>query len=170
MSIEFFILKTWRYLSLIAAVVFLFLKYYALPDMVAVYFSKQAISSGFLPKDQFFYLFATLLLVINIFPSLLIAPFKKLPPSTLPSFLKKYSGTAFLNETFENWINLIIGSVNSILIVSLLILSKINSTEYHTNINDYNWFSTISFIGFILLLVYPFVKIKLFAPKSENFS
>ncbi|MES2796323.1 MAG: hypothetical protein V4683_10170 [Bacteroidota bacterium] len=168
MTIEYFVFKTCRFLTLIAAIIFLFLKYFALPDMVAVFYNTKSQAAGFLPKDQFFYLIATLLIVVNIIIPVLIHLFKKFKIeklSSLGDYFGKTFNLHFYQHNFENWINLIISFLNILILLSLLILGKLNSTEYNSSIGEFNWFSKLAFSCFLILLIYPFAKI--FLSKSS---
>ncbi len=161
MSIEYFVLKTWRFLSLGFAILFLFLKYYAMPDMVAVFFNNLSKPEGFLPKNQFYYLFTSLLLAINLLPAFLLFIGKNnLNPILigLPiSFSKKFDNNSF-KIWFENCINLTISVLNTILIIAILILAKLNSSEYLVKIGDYNWFLYVLIFGLISIIVYPIFR------------
>lgn len=167
MTIEYFVFKTVRFLSLALVIIFLFLKYYSLPDMVAVFYNNQSKAEGFLPKDQFFYLIGGLLVGINLLTPILINIIKKLPVSFFESFLGKNVQKSTVNEIFENWINLIISSINIILVLSVLILGRLNSTEYTSNIGDYGWLLKLCFSVIIILFAYPFLKLKFSKPTAD---
>ena len=168
MSIEFFTLKSLRFLTLIGAIVVLFLKYYQWPDLVAVFYNNSSKAEGFLPKSQFFYLVSSLLLAINLILPILITLFKKLPDfhfSKVYYFFNKTFNKLTNQEIFENWINLSISSLNLLILLALFLISKLNSTEYNASIGNYGWFLKFTFALIIIMVVYPFFKI--FLAKNE---
>lgn len=162
MTIEYFVYKSGRYLTLALAVLFLFLKYYTLPDMVAVYYNNQSMPEGFLPKDQFFYLVSSLLLFINLLLPLLIIIFKKYILANKDSKISILGNEISSNQVFEifqNWINLIITSLNLIIFLAVMIIAKLNSTEYTTSINNFEWLQYIFLIFIIIAILYPLLKL-----------
>jgi hypothetical protein len=162
MTIEYFIFKSGRFFGLAFAILFLFFKYYSLPDMVAVFYNQQSKPEGFLPKDQFFYLISSLLLFINLLFPLLIIIFKKYIFSNKNSKISIGTIEITANQVFEifqNWINLIITCLNLIILLAVMILAKLNSTEYTTSINNFEWLQIIFFIFIIAAILYPFVKL-----------
>ncbi len=168
MTIEFFVFKTLRFLTLIACLVFLFLKYFQLPGLVAVFFNRSNNSEGFLPKDQFFYLISFLLFVVNLLLPLLFILLKKLPDysfKTINNTLNKKLSKADYLIISENWINFIISSLNTLVLLSILIIARLNATEYSDKVSDYDWFVKLIFSILIIVLIYPFFKIFAFNPK-----
>jgi hypothetical protein len=160
MSIEYFVLKSGRYLSLIALVVFLLLKYYQLPDPVAVYFEKNTAAAGFLPKSDVFYSIMGLILGLFALTEVLLSVLNKVlaNKNSLVVWGKTWHKEGF--STFcKNWINLISVTVHSLLILAVLILAKLNSTEYAVTVADYNWYQLTLLLGLFLLILYPVVKL-----------
>lgn len=170
MTIEFFVFKTLRFLTLIVCLIFLFLKYFQLPDLVAVFFNKSNSSEGFLPKDQFFYLISFILFIVNLFVPILFILLKKLPDLFFDkinnTFKKNLSKNDYLSIA-ENWINLIITSLNILLLLSILIIARLNATEYSDKVSDYSWFVKLIFSALIIMFAYPFLKLFTFTNKVE---
>jgi hypothetical protein len=165
MSIEYFVFKTIRFLALITSILFLFLKYFALPSMVAVFFSNKNLPEGYLPKSQFFYLITFLLLIINLLTPLLINISKKIVKSTKQNYFEifgKKIDKEFLSQNFENWINLIIAALNILVLLAILIISRLNSSEYTDGVNNYEWFSKLIIATILLIIIYPLIKIIFF--------
>lgn len=168
MTIEYFVFKTARYLTLISVIIMLFLKYYAMPDMVAVNFNKYNSVSGFLPKDQFFYLTTAILISINLFSPILIAIVKKLPYTFFEKFNGRMQNSKATKEIIENWINLTMALVNILILLSILVLAKLNSTEYINNVSDFKWLAYFGIISLIAILIYPIFKWIFISPISVN--
>lgn len=170
MTIEFFVFKTLRFLTLIVCLIFLFLKYFQLPDLVAVFFNKYNNSEGFLPKDQFFYLISFILFTVNLFIPILFILLKKLTNHFFDklnsTFNKNLSKADYLNIS-ENWINLIITSLNILVLLSILIIARLNATEYSDKVSDYSWFVKLIFSALIIMFAYPFLKLFAFTNKVE---
>jgi hypothetical protein len=158
MSVTYFIFKTLRYFTLLGAIIFLFLKYYQLPDPVIVYFNSDTSPGGFLPKSQFFYLYLSLLIIPNIILSIcyefIKGFFKKNFNLKVPNQALTF---AKYNSFFENWINLILLLLNFSLMAAIMILGKLNSTEYPVTIANYSWFPLFLALLVIVGIAYPIV-------------
>ena len=162
MAIEYFIFKTLRFLTLITSIIFLFLKYFSMPDMVAVFFGKSGDMNGYLPKDQFFYLIVFLLVLINLLIPLLSSTFKKSPNNWIESINRFFNKNLKSNKYFEivtDWANLSITFFNLLVLLSILIISRLNATDYISSVSDYSWFGVFTFSLFIIIGVSPFIKI-----------
>jgi uncharacterized membrane protein len=160
MSIEYFVLKTGRYASLIFLVIFLFLKYYQLPDPVAVYFQADSKPAGFLPKSQFFYSICAIILIFFIVFQVLLSLLAKHSKTTTGQYIlgKSIGSPAFKNLT-ENWINLISTALHTLVMVAVLILAKLNSTEYPVTVANYTWFIPFILVCLAIIIAYPLLKI-----------
>ncbi len=115
MSIEFFISRTWRYLSILAFVIILLFTYRGLPDPTAVHFGPNGRGDGFLPKNEVFYLFAAVMFTFNILSMLLANSVKRLPVNAfqwIPNKKWLQAGNQ-LNVAIVNWINFLPAIVNS---------------------------------------------------------
>lgn len=162
MAIEYFIFKTLRFLTLITSIIFLFLKYFSMPDLVAVFFGNSGGKNGYLPKDQFFYLIVFLLILINLLIPLLVTTFKKSPikwMDSLNNFFSKNLKPANYFEIVTDWANLTITIFNLLILLSILIISRLNATEYISSVGEYSWFGILSFSLFLIMLGYPYIKI-----------
>lgn len=167
MSIEYFVLKSGRFLSLILLIIFLFLKYYQLPDPVAVYFDNNNAAAGNLPKSQFFYTLAAIIFGMYILAELILKICKKLFEAEKNYIVgaKEIKGT-LIRETSENWINLISTCIHLAILVATMILAKLNSTEYAVTVANYSWFVIFLQLLLVLLLFYPFLKYLLAKPAN----
>jgi uncharacterized membrane protein len=171
MSIEFFVYKTLRFLILIVAIIFLFLKYFAFPSMVAVFFNSKNLPEGYLPKSQFFYLITFVLLAINLLTPLLINLMKNFLKSSskqIFNLFDKSINKEYIFQNFENWINLLIAALNTLIFLAILIIARLNATEYTDSVSNYAWFAKFIFALMLVIFIYPFSKI--FFYKTPNIS
>ena len=162
MSIEFFIARSWRYVSLAALVFFLLWTYTGMPDAVAVHFDNQGVANGFLPKTQVFYVIMALVLVFNILPLMLIKPINQLPDaaiSILPIKKEWQQNREEFNESISNWLIVLPAIVNTIMLFSIKILGKLNDVQYHSTFSDYNWLAIFILVLFVIWIFYLPVKL-----------
>ena len=66
MSIDHFVSRFWRVASIIAFGITLLFTYRGLPDPTAVHFGESGRGDGFLPKEEIFYLLASVVTFINV--------------------------------------------------------------------------------------------------------
>lgn len=149
MSIEFFLSRTWRYLSILAFVVVLLFTYRGLPDPTAVHFGENGRGDGYLPKNQVFYLFAGIMFTFNILLVLLVNSVKKLPVTVFQWIPNKKWLIDFkqLQLAVLNWLNLLPAIVNTFLLLLLRALLTLNDERsFKTD------FSYLLIVGVVLIL------------------
>jgi uncharacterized membrane protein len=118
MSIEHFFSRVWRYLSILAFVIVLLFTYRGLPDPAAVHFGPDGRGDATLPKNQVFYLFASVMLGLNILVVVLMNNIQKLPITAFQwipnkNWLKDRSQVI---EVIVNWLNFLPAIVNTFLL------------------------------------------------------
>jgi hypothetical protein len=156
MSIEFFVARAWRYASLIGLVMFLFLTYSGMPEVVGVHFDPKGNADGFIPRSNFFYLIVGLTLVANVLPIMIVKPFGQIPDDAFrkwpnaPLWLGNREG---FNEVFGNWMHFLSAVVNTIIIFCIKIIGKLNDNQYHVSVGDYEW---LLWMGIFLFLAWLF--------------
>mgnify|MGYP006186922565 CR=1 FL=1 len=72
MSIDYFVSRAWRIVSMVAFGITLLFVYRGLPDPAAVHFGETGRGDGFLPKEEIFYLSAGIVTILNVLALLLI--------------------------------------------------------------------------------------------------
>ncbi len=72
MSIDYFVSRVWRIVSMVAFGITLLFVYRGLPDPAAVHFGETGRGDGFLPKEEIFYLTAGIVTILNVLALLLI--------------------------------------------------------------------------------------------------
>lgn len=168
MSIEHFFSRVWRYLSIVAFVMVLLFTYRGLPDPTAVHFGTDGRGDATLPKNQVFYLFASLMLGLNIIVVLLINSIQKLPSTSFQwipnkNWLQDHKQAI---EVIVNWLNFLPAIVNTFLLLILRALLALN--DERTFNTDYTY---LLIIGIVLLLIWLFylpIRLLYTNPKIET--
>jgi uncharacterized membrane protein len=152
MKVNTFGIKVWRGLSVALVLGGTAFGYSLLPEDVAVHFNGAGQPDAFMSKAQIFYLFMGLILVNNV---LVMALAKRL--LLLPSHLLPIPNQAAwsrqrdeLNEHLRNWFYCIVAGINTILAVTMMALSTVNSNQSTYNLFDFKW---LSYSVVILLLI-----------------
>jgi uncharacterized membrane protein len=168
MSIEFFISRVWRYASILAFVVVLLFTYRGLPDPTAVHFGPDGRGDGFLPKNQVFYLFGSIMFGLNILIVLLINTVKKLPSRAfnwIPNkiWLEDYKQ---LQTAIINWLNFLPAIINTFLLLILRALLALNDERSFNT--DYTYLPVLGAVLFFTWLFYLPIKLLYTKPKIEE--
>ncbi len=131
--------------------------YSVFPEMVAVDFSNTGAAELYVSKEHIFYLIMGLFLINNVLMARLI----KLVPSMetkhmpIPNRLAWAQNRPLLNELVSNWLNALVGSINTILGLSLLSLATINSEQYNLSVFDFSWVLYLGLGFFTVLFLLP---------------
>ncbi len=165
MSIEFFISRTWRYLSILAFVLVLLFTYRGLPDPTAVHFGPNGRGDGFLPKNQVFNLFAGVMFVFNILSILLANSVKRIPVKALSWVPNKkwLAAGDELKASIVNWLNFLPAIVNTFLLMILRALLILN--DERTFRTDYTYLLVIGIAAMMAWLFYLPIKLLFTNPK-----
>jgi Protein of unknown function (DUF1648) len=153
MSIEYFISRVGRYLSIFAFVLVLLFTYRGLPDPTAVHFGADGRGDGFLPKNEVFYLFGGLMFALNILVVLLVSNVNKLSIKAFTWIPNKLwlNDRKQLIEVISNWLNFLPMIVNIFLLLILRALLALN--DERTFNTDYTY---LLIMGVVLLLIWIF--------------
>lgn len=164
MSIEFFISRVWRYLSIAAFVIILLFTYRGLPDPTAVHFGDNGRGDGFLPKNEVFYLFGSIMFAFNILVMLLINSVKKLTASAFQWIPNKkwLIDRKQLNEALVNWLNFLPAIVNTFLLLILRALLALN--DERTFNTDYTYLLIIGIVAIMIWIFYLPIKLLYTSP------
>ena len=164
MSIEFFISRTWRYLSILAFILVLLFTYRGLPDTTAVHFGPSGRGDGFLPKNEVFYLFGTVMFVFNILSILLANSVKRVPVTAfawIPNKIWLKEGEQ-LKAAIVNWLNFLPAIVNTFLLLILRALLILN--DERTYKTDYSYLLVLGIALIIAWLFYLPIKLLFTSP------
>ena len=165
MSIEYFISRVGRYLSIFAFIIILLFTYRGLPDPAAVHFGANGRGDGFLPKNEIFYLFGSLMLALNILVVLLVSGVKKLPIKAFGWIPNKVwlNDRKQLIEIILNWLNFLPMIVNTFLLLILRALLALN--DERTYKTDYTYLLVIGVILILIWIFYLPIRLLFTSPK-----
>jgi len=151
MSIDHFVSRIWRILSMVAFGFTLLFVYRGLPDPAAVHFGETGRGDGFLPKEEIFYLTAGLVTILNVLALLLIQSVARVPESVLGKIFNIFAskGEATIKTTLINWLHYFPALINTFLILVFRVLLQLN--DLRTYDSDYTY---VPKLGIILLLVW----------------
>jgi len=164
MSIDHFVSRFWRVISIIGFGVALLFTYRGLPDPTAVHFGETGRGDGFLPKEEVFYLLAGFITFLNVLILLLIKNVEKIPSfENLSVFsLFKRKGNLAIKSAFINWFHFLAAAINTYMIFVLRALLLLN--DERTYADDYAyiiWLGTGLLLGWIV-----YFPIKLISSKD----
>lgn len=168
MKISTFVIKTWRFLSLVMVLAAVGLSYSVLPDDVGVHFNTEGKPDEYLHKSDIFYLAVAIIIVNN---TLIMALGKKLLslPSNLlpiPNQIEWAAHRDEFNEHLKNWFFCLIASINTILGFTLFALGTVNSNQFKYKIGEFGWLFYMTFA--ILFIVGISLPIRLLIkPKND---
>ena len=165
MSIEYFISRVGRYLSIFAFIVVLLFTYRGLPDVVAVHFGANGRGDGFIPKNQVFYLFGSVMFVLNILIVLLVNNVQKLPITVFNFIPNKVwlKDRKQLIDVIINWINFLPTIINVFLLLILRALLALNDERSFNT--DYTYLLILGVIFLVIWLFYLPIRLLYTSPK-----
>ena len=165
MSIEYFVSRVGRYLSIFAFIIVLLFTYRGLPDDVGVHFGADGRGDGFLPKNQVFYLFGTIMFSLNILVVLLVSSVKKLPPTAFKSIPNKdwLQDPTQLIGVVINWLNFLPTIINIFLLLALRALLALNDERSFNT--DYSYLLVVGAVFLMIWLFYLPIRILYTKPK-----
>lgn len=154
MSIDKFISRVWRVLSMIAFGISLLFVYRGLPDPTAVHFGETGRGDGFLPKEEIFYLTAAIVTILNVLGLLLIRSIEKIPRSYFGNFLNAFAekGDLIIQQTCVHWIHFLLALINTYLILAFRVLLLLN--DERTNQTDYSYLPKVGIALFLIWMIY----------------
>jgi len=168
MSIEYFISRVGRYLSIIAFIIVLLFTYRGLPDAVAVHFGADGRGDGFLAKNQVFYIFGAIMFSLNLVIVILVSNVKKMPSIAFKSMPNQdwLKDPKQLVGVIINWINFLPTIINIFLILSLRALLALNDERSFNK--DYSYLLVLGIVLLLIWLFYIPIRILYTKPKIEE--
>lgn len=154
MSIDKFISRVWRVLSMIAFGISLLFIYRGLPDPTAVHFGETGRGDGFLPKEEIFYLTAAIVTILNVLGLLLIKSVEKIPRSYFGKFLNAFAqkGDLIIQQTCVHWVHFLLALINTYLILVFRVLLLLN--DERTNQADYSYLPKVGIALSLIWMIY----------------
>lgn len=166
MSIDFFVARVWRIISMVAFGFTLLFVYRGLPDPAAVHFGETGRGDGFLPKDEIFYLSAGIVTALNVLALLLIKSVMNVPENIWGKIFIAFAskGESVVKSTLINWLHFLPALINTFLIIVFRVLLLLN--DQRTYNEDYSY---VPQLGIILLLVWLlYFPIRLFLSPNHS--
>ncbi len=164
MSIDYFVSRVWRIISMVAFGITLLFVYRGLPDPAAVHFGETGRGDGFLPKEEIFYLTAGIVTVLNVLSLLLIKSVDNVSELIWGKLFSVFAdkGNLSIKKTLINWLHLLPALINSYLIIVFRVLLLLN--DQRTYNEDYTY---VPKLGIALLLIWLlYLPVRLFlSPK-----
>ncbi len=168
MNVSTFIIKCWRWASVLLVVGALGWAYATFSEMVAFRFDADGQASDFINKETLFYVVTALLVLNNVVIGSVARQIGKIPVSLLPIPRKQEweKNKPVLYEVLTNWIVSLIAAINTILALSLLSLSTVNGQSKY-DVFDFSWLSYMSIaLLVVIMLTPPFVLMRV--PAGER--
>lgn len=168
MTIEYFISRVGRYLSIFAFIIVLLFTYRGLPDPTAVHFGSDGRGDGFMPKNQIFYLFGSVMFGLNILIVLLVTNIQKLPIvafNVIPNKVWLRSRKQLIG-VLVNWINFLPTIINVFLLLILRALLALNDERSFNT--DYTYLLVLGVVFLLIWLFYLPIRLLYTNPKIEE--
>jgi uncharacterized membrane protein len=166
MSIDYFVSRAWRIVSMVAFGITLLFVYRGLPDPAAVHFGETGRGDGFLPKEEIFYLSAGIVTVLNVLALLLIKSVANVSEQVWGKVFQIFAskGDATIKATLTNWLHFLPALINTYLILVFRVLLLLN--DQRTYDADYTY---IPKLGIVLILVWLlYLPIRLFLSPTHS--
>lgn len=168
MRIGTFFVRVWRLLSIFGLVFSLLNSYISYPGDVAVLFNSLGQATQYLDRETLFYTAVAIFLVNNVLINSITRLIPKLPFSQLPVSAIWVTYRDELNAILVNWFYALMAAVNTILALSLMVLSFLNRSDFRVDSTTYGWLLplSVSIIG-IVILALP-IRVLLMKPATTN--
>ena len=136
-----------------------------MPDDVGVHFGTDGRGDGFMPKNQVFYLFGSIMFGLNILIVLLVNNVQKLPITAFNFIPNKVwlKDRKQLVDVIINWINFLPTIINVFLLLILRALLALN--DERTFNTDYTYLLILGLIFLLIWLFYLPVRLLYTSPK-----
>ncbi|MCE7073189.1 MULTISPECIES: hypothetical protein [Dyadobacter] len=168
MKVTTFVIKVWRWMSLILVIGALVWTYSVFPQTVAVDFSDNGLAEKYLEKEHIFYIVMALFLLNNVLITGLARHIPKVDPMHLPILNKKVwaQHREALNEHLINWLYCLVAVINTIIGMSLFALATVNSQQYKLDVFDFSW---LYYVGLGLMIIVFLLPLRLlWTPAPED--
>jgi uncharacterized membrane protein len=162
MSIDHFLSRVWRIISIVVFGVSLLFIYRGLPNPTAVHFGESGRGDGFLPKEEVFYLVAGTVTILNVLMLMLVNSTQKIPSQVFTKNLFRVfqnKGDKQIQNTFVHWLHFFTAVVNTYVILALRVLLMLNDERSYAN--DYSYLGSLGIILILAWLLY--LPIRLFS-------
>lgn len=166
MSIDYFVSRVWRIVSMVAFGITLLFVYRGLPDPAAVHFGETGRGDGFLPKEEIFYLTAGIVTILNVLALLLIKSVSSVSENVWGKIFIVFAskGNTTIKSTLINWLHYLPALINTFLILVFRVLLQLN--DLRTYNSDYTYVPKLGIILILGWLLY--LPIRLFLSPTHS--
>lgn len=168
MRVGTFFVRVWRFLSVLGLVFALINSYISFPGDVAVLFNSAGQATQYLGRETLFYASVAVFLINNILINSIARLIPKLPTSQIPVAPVWANHRDELNEILVNWFYALMASVNTILGLSLMVLSFLNRSDFQVDQYTYSWLLPLSVFMLSLVIIALPVRLILMKPSRTN--
>ncbi|MGF7217083.1 hypothetical protein GGR92_003256 [Spirosoma lacussanchae] len=163
-----FFVRVWRILSILGLLFALFNSYISYPAEVAVRFDELGTAIQYLDRETLFYIAVAIFLVNNTLINAVARLFPRVPASKLPIPNQALwaAHRDQLNEVVVNWFYALMAAINTILGLSLLVISLLNRSDRGQLAMDYAWLMPLSTV--ILIVVLAALPVRLFMKPTAD--
>lgn len=140
--------------------------YFTFPDDVAIHHTSSGRPDDFISKQDFFYIAFGIIILFNFLLNLLKTQVLKLNFTQLNQNSVWTKNTDALKQLLTTWFDVFIAVLNSYMILFLLALSRVNSSEDQRLDINYDWFVAAGAV--VLLVVIFYLPIKLLYTNPET--
>ncbi|WP_027302919.1 hypothetical protein [Rudanella lutea] len=163
-----FFVRAWRIISVLGLVFILINSYISYPSQVAVMFNSAGLATQYLDRETLFYAAVAIFLINNVLINSIARLIPKLPTEKIPVAAAWASHRDSLNEVLVNWFYALMAAVNTILALSLFVLSMLNRSDFQVDGYTYGWLLPLSvFILASVIIALP-IRLILMKPSSNN--
>lgn len=168
MRVGTFFIRVWRSLSVVGLIVALLNSYVSYPGEVAVLFNSAGQATQYLGRETLFYASIAIFLVNNILINSIARLIPKLPMSQIPVPPVWANHRDELNEILVNWFYALMASVNTILGLSLMVLSFLNRSDFRVDQYTYSWLLPLSVFMLGAVIIALPIRLIVLKPSSTN--
>ncbi len=168
MRVGTFFIRVWRVLSVIGLIFALMNSYISYPEDVAVLFNSAGQATQYLDREVLFYVSVAVFLVNNILINSVARLIPKLPTSRIPVSPGWANHRDELNEVLINWFYALMASVNTILGLSLMVLSFLNRSNFRVDQYTYGWLLPLSVLMLGSVIIALPIRLIFMKPSTTN--
>jgi uncharacterized membrane protein len=170
MTIESFVARVLRVLSIALFIVALFMCYTNLPDTVAVHFAPDGSPDGYLGRESVFYATGGLMVVLNVLLVVLARSLANLPDQTVALLgpAPWHPHPEALKGALRNWLFLGVAALNVFLALCLNALAELNDSTGTETVFNYRYLLTVGAASLLAWLLYLPARLWLTRPSARE--
>ncbi len=163
-----FFVRIWRILSIAGLLFALFNSYISYPGEVAVRFDDLGTPIQYIERETLFYIAVAIFLINNTLIRAVGKLFVRIPSASVPVPHQAFwtRNRSQLNEVVMNWFSALQAAINTILGLTLMVISFLNRSDRGLQAVDYAWLLPLS--AFILISVLISLPIRLFMKPAAD--